>query len=176
MPRPTATDSIDTSQEIPQQQQHRLNSTTNSSLILNADILNSNLSSDYHSQTPTHFVQQTSLSSTHSDDNSSNILSLSMQEQINDTTTSSSNSIPISRSNTAELNNNSNQLITTPNLSPIQSLQSTPRPAMEDKSIQCINEEDGYEDDENSLEQDEINFEVKKRSGDDDSWSVEADR
>jgi hypothetical protein len=170
MPRPSTTDSTDTSQDI---QQQRLNLTPNSSLTLNNDITNSNSSSDYLPQS-SQLLQQNSLSSTQSDDNSSNIFSLSMQEQNNDTTTSSSNSIPISRCNTIELNNNSNQLITTPNLSPVQSLQSTPGPVMEDKSIQCLNDEDEYEDDENSREQEDI--EIKKRSGEDDSWTIEADR
>lgn len=170
MPRPSTNDSIDTSQEF----QQRLNPTTNSntSLIVNNDIINSNSSPDYQHQsssTPIRLVQQTSLSSTHSDDNISNIFSLSMQEQLNDTTTSSSNSIPISRNN---LINNSNLI--SPINSPIESLNSTSRPAMEDKSIQCINE-----DDENSIEQEEINdehLETKKRSNDDENWITEVDR
>jgi len=166
MPRPSTNDSNDPSQEL----QQRLNTTTtttnpNTSLVMNSDIINSNSSPDYHRQsssTPTRLVQQTSLSSTHSDDNTSNIFSLSMQEQTNDTTNSSSNSIPISRNNIIQLNNNSYSIktITTPNISPsispIQSLNSTPRPIMEDKCIQCINDEDEYEDDENSIEQDGI--------------------
>ncbi len=175
MPRPSTNDSNDTSQES----QQRLNTTTNpnTSLIINSDIINSNSSPDYNRQsssTPTRLVQQTSLSSTLSDDNTSNIFSLSMQEQINDTTTSSSNSIPISRNNPIQLNNNFDSIktITTPNISP--------RPTMEDKSIQCINDE---EDDENSIEQDEIEtindeqlIEINKRSGDDDNWTIKADR
>jgi len=191
MPRPSTNDSNDISQES----QQRLNPTTNSntSLIINSDIINSNSSPDYNRQsssTPTRLVQQTSLSSTLSDDNTSNIFSLSMQEQINDTTTSSSNSIPISRNNPIQLNNNFDSIktITTPNISPsispIQSLHSTPRPTMEDKSIQCINDEEEYEDNENSIEQDGIEtindeqlIEINKRSGDDDddSWTVKAD-
>jgi hypothetical protein len=183
MPRPSTSDLNDTSQES----QQRLNTPTNShtSLIINSDIINSNSSPDYNRQssstTPTRLLQQTSLSSTLSDDNNtSNIFSLSMQEQTNDTTTSSSNSIPISRNNN---NFNSIKTITTPNISPIQSLHSTPRPIMEDKSIQCINDEEEDEDDENSIEQDEIEtindeqlIEINKRSLDDESWTVTADR
>ena len=184
MPRPTATDSNDASQDL---QLQRLNSTTantNTPLVLNSDITNSNSSSDYHQQfssAPAHLVQQNSFSSTLSDENSSNMFSLSMQEPPNDTTTSSSNSIPISRSTVMELNNNSMKIITTPNVSPIHSLHSTPRPIMEDKCIQCINDEDN----ENSIEQDAIGSidieQIKKRSGDDvvsneESWTIAADR
>jgi len=146
MPRPSINDPNDSSIA------NSSLSTTNTSLIMNSDIINSNTSPDYHRQsssTPTHFVQQTSLSSTLSDDNTSNLFSLSIPEQINDTTTSSSNSIPISRDN-----NQFNAITTSPNLSPIQSSNSISRPIMEDKSIQCINDED--DDDENSIEQDRI--------------------
>jgi hypothetical protein len=146
MPRPSINDPNDSSIA------NSSLSTTNTSLIMNSDIINSNTSPDYHRQsssTPTHFVQQTSLSSTLSDDNTSNLFSLSIPEQINDTTTSSSNSIPISRDN-----NQFNAITTSPNLSPIQSSHSISRPIMEDKSIQCINDED--DDDENSIEQDRI--------------------
>jgi hypothetical protein len=176
MPRPSTNDSNDTSIT------NNTSSTTNlnTSAIVHSDIINSNSSPDYHRQsssTPTRLIQQTSLSSTLSDDNASNIFSLSMQEQINDTTTSSSNSIPISRTDSVQFNNNSNsiQTITTPNTSPIQSLHSTPRPVMEDKSIQCINDEDG---DENSTEQDGLNAEqiiTNKRAGEDENWTVTAD-
>jgi hypothetical protein len=145
MPRPSATDAIDTSIEL---QQQRLNPTVNTSLILSSDITNSNSSSDYRQQsssTPTRLIQQNSFSSTHSDDNTSNI-----QEQTNDTTTSSSNSIPIARNK----NSDSMKIITTPNISPpispIQSLHSISRPLMQDKSIQCIDDEDN----ENSIGRD----------------------
>jgi len=145
MPRPSATDAIDTSIEL----QQRLNPTVNTSLILSSDITNSNSSSDYRQQsssTPTRLIQQNSFSSTHSDDNTSNI-----QEQTNDTTTSSSNSIPIARNK----NFDSMKIITTtpnisPPISPIQSLHSTSRPLMQDKSIQCIDDEDN----ENSIGRD----------------------
>ncbi|CAF1002596.1 unnamed protein product [Rotaria sordida] len=198
MPRPSTTDSNDTSQEFQQRLNTILN--TNTSLVLNNDITNSNSSSDYRQQspsTPTRLVQQTSLSSTLSDDNStSNIFSLSMQEQNNDTTTSSSNSIPISRHSTIQFDNNLNSIktLTTPNISPsmspIQSLHSTPKPLMEDKCIQCINHKNEYEDDDISMKHDEIdiidnqqiiiNSEIKKRSADDiisndESWTIAAD-
>ncbi|CAF2715309.1 unnamed protein product [Rotaria sp. Silwood2] len=198
MPRPSTTDSNDTSQEFQQRLNTILN--TNISLVPNNDTTNSNSSSDYRQQspsTPTRLVQQTSLSSTLSDDNSSsNIFSLSIQEQNNDTTTSSSNSIPISRHSTIQFDNNLNSIktLTTPNISPsmspIQSLHSTPRPLMEDKCIQCINHKNEYEDDEISIEHDEIdaidnqqiitNAEIKKRSRDDiisndESWTMAVD-
>ncbi len=147
MPRPSTNDSTETSST----------SNPNTSLVANGDLINSNSSPDYHRQssTPTRFLHQTSLSSTLSDDNTSNVFSSSMQEQTNDTTTSSSNSIPISRNNAIELNNPSNsmQTDTTPNISPIQSLQSTPGPTMEDKSIQCINDTTEYASNENSMEE-----------------------
>jgi hypothetical protein len=145
MPRPSINDPNDSSIA------NTSLSTTNTSLIVNSDIINSNTSPDYQRQsssTPTHFVQQTSLSSTLSDDNTSNIFSSSIPEQTNDTTTSSSNSIPISRDN--HQFNSIETITTSPNLSPIQSSHSISRPIMEDKSIQCINEED--DDEENSME------------------------
>jgi hypothetical protein len=158
MPRPSATDSNDISHTTTSGISTPTN--INTSLILNGDITNSNSSLFPSSSTPPRLVQQNSLSSTLSDDNSSHMLSLSTQEQNNDTTTSSSNSIPISRHNTSLIKPitsplNINDL---PSISPIQSLRltPTPRPLMEDKSIQCIDDEDEYEDDENSKEQDGI--------------------
>lgn len=152
MPRPSINDPNESSTA------NNLSSTSNpnTSFTLSNDILdNNNTSPDYHRQsssTPTNFVQQTSLSSTLSDDNISNMFPLSMQEQTNDTTTSSSNSIPMARDH-----NQTNELIeNTPNLSPIQSAQSISRPIMEDKSIQCINNE---EQQENSRQQDQIDSE-----------------
>ena len=148
MPRPSINDPNDLSTA------NTSSSTANTSLIVNSDIINSNTSPDYHRQsssTPTHFVQQTSLSSTLSDDNTSNIFSSSIPEQTNDTTTSSSNSIPISRDNNQF--NSIEPLTTPPHLSPIQSSHSISRPIMEDRSIQCINDVD---DDENSIEQDRM--------------------
>ncbi|UJR26240.1 hypothetical protein I4U23_007581 [Adineta vaga] len=177
MPRPSATDLNDTSNDLQQQQQRSLTSANNNtSLILNSDISNSNSSSDYRQQTsstPTCLVQQTSLSSTLSDDIPSNMLSLSSQEQPNDTTTSSSNSIPISRNDNNEFN--SIKTITTPNVSPSTSpLHSTPKLIIEDKSIQ-------YVDHNNTKEQNQMEIvtatdaELKKRSSQDDSWIIIAD-
>ncbi|CAF4482693.1 unnamed protein product [Rotaria socialis] len=184
MPRPSTIDSNDVSQDFQQRLSTILN--TNASLVLNTDMNNSNSSSDYRQQSPstqTRLVQQTSLSSTYSDDNASNIFSLSMNEQVNDTTTSSSNSIPILRHTTKQLNMNSIQTITTPNISPtmspIQSLQSTPKTFMADKSIQCINQHKNEFPDNASHA--EINYEKpitgnNKRSGDDmESWTVAAE-
>lgn len=193
MPRPSINDPNDLSTA------NTSLSTANTSLIVNSDIINSNTSPDYHRQsssTPTHFVQQTSLSSTLSDDNTSNIFSLSIPEPTNDTTTSSSNSIPISRDNNQF--NSIETLTTPPNLSPIQSSHSISRPIMEDRSIQCINDVD---DDENSIEQDRIenidneqiptskkieffflkrkfisiDSEIKKRSEDEENWTITAE-
>ena len=147
MPRPSINDPNESSTA------NNLSSTSNpnTSFTANNDILDSNSSPDYHRQsssTPTNFVQQTSLSSTLSDDNISNIF---MQEQPNDTTTSSSNSIPITR----DLNQSTEFVENTPNLSPIQSAESISRPIMEDKSIQCINNQE----EENNREQDRIDSE-----------------
>jgi hypothetical protein len=174
MPRPSTNDLNDSSIA------NTPSSTANTSLIVNSDIINSNTSPDYQRQsssTPTHFVQQTSLSSTLSDDNISNAFLSSMPEQVNDTTTSSSNSIPISRDN-HQFNSIETIITTPPNLSPIQSLNSISRPTMEDKSIQCINEEN---DEENSMEEDqvetskEIHLETKKRPGDEENWTTAAE-
>jgi hypothetical protein len=146
MPRPSATDLNDTSTDpLQQQQRSQTPATSNASIVLTSDIPNSNSSPDYRSQTsltPTRLVQQTSLSSTLSDEMSPNILSLSTQEQTNDTTTSSFNSIPISRNNPIEPNIVKDT--TTPNVSPPSSpLHSTPKPTMEDKFIQCIDNDSG---------------------------------
>lgn len=143
MPRPSTTDPNETSTA----NNPSSISNPNTSLIISSDIIDSNSSSVYHRQssfTPTNFVQQTSLSSTLSDDNTSNIFPLSLQDQTNDTTTSSSNSIPISRdqNNITELTHRVNSMDTTPNLSPMQSADSIAQPIMEDKSIQCINDEE----------------------------------
>ena len=200
MPRPTVTDSNDTSQEY----QQRLCSTTN---ILNSDLTNSSSSSDYSQQSPKQVAQQTNLLSTFSDVTPSNIFSSSIQEQNN--TISSSSSVPTSHSNAIELNMNPNSM-TTPHISPIQSLHSTLKPTVEDKGIQCIANKNHNE---NSLEQDdietindeqiitsrkiniwmgiflfyvpfyfiEIDSEIKKRSrgdilSDNDNWTFAADR
>ncbi|CAF3589571.1 unnamed protein product [Rotaria sordida] len=208
MPRPATTDSIDTSHDL----QQRLNTTTatnnlstltttNVPLIINNhnatdDLTNGNStifsSPDYCQQsTSTRLIQQYNLPTTHSDKTLSNIHLLSTQ-QLNDSTISSydlnrssSNSIPIKRCNSIQLNNNSNSIktITTPLISPIQSLCSTSniRPLMEDKCIQCI------DDNENSTEHNEQltkNNISKKRNGQshddnnlssDESWTVAAD-
>lgn len=150
MPRPSINDPSESSIA------NNLSSTSNpnTSFTASNDILDNNSSPDYHRQsssTPTNFVQQTSLSSTLSDDNISNIFPLSLQEQPNDTTTSSSNSIPITR----DLNQSTEFVENTPNLSPIQSAESISQPIMEDKSIQCINNQE----EENSREQDRIDSE-----------------
>lgn len=151
MPRPTTNDPNENSTV----NNLSLTSNPNTSFTLGNELVDNNSSPDYHRQsssTPTNFVQQTSLSSTLSDDNISNMFPLSNQEQTNDTTTSSSNSIP-----TARDHNQTNDLIeNTPNLSPIQSAESIARPIMEDKSIQCINNE---EQEENSKQQDHIDSE-----------------
>lgn len=141
MPRPSTNDPNESSTAISS------TSNPNTSFTASNDILDNNSSPDYHRQsssTPTNFVQQTSLSSTLSDDNISNIFPLSMQEQPNDTTTSSSNSIPITR----DPNQSTDFVENTPNLSPIQSAQSM----IEDKSIQCLNNQEG----ENSKDQEQI--------------------
>ena len=174
MPRPSTNELNDSSIT------NTSSSTANTSLIVNSDTINSNTSPDYQRQsssTPTHFVQQTSLSSTLSDDIISNAFSSSMPEQANDTTTSSSNSIPISRDN--HQFDSVEAIATTPNLSPIQSSNSIARPIMEDKSIQCINEEN---DEENSMEEDrvetsnnEMHLEAKKRSSDEENWTTAAE-
>jgi hypothetical protein len=145
MPRPSTTDPIDTSHDL----QQRLNTTTSSNLstsTLNVPLTITNhnnttddlanghstifSSTDFRQQlTPTRLIQQ---------------YSLPTQTQHNDLNLSSPNSIPIQRHSSYSI-----KTITTPLISPIQSLCSTPniRPAMEDKSIQCI------DDNVNSIEQ-----------------------
>jgi hypothetical protein len=163
MPRPSATDSTDTSNDL----QRRLITTTNSipsttnvPLIMNnhnttGDLINSNLtlfpSADYRQQ-PTRLIQQHSLPTTLANNKTSNIHLISHNDSSNDRNISSSNSIPTARSSSIQLNNN--LTMTTPLISPVQSACSTPnsRPLMEDKGIQCIDDE---EISENSMEYDE---------------------
>ncbi|CAF3289336.1 unnamed protein product [Rotaria sp. Silwood2] len=207
MPRPSTTDSLDTSHDL----QQRLNTittnnlststTTNVPLTINNhtttdDLTNGNStifsSSDYRQQsTSTRLIQQYNLPRTHLDKTSSNIHLLSTQQHNDsaissyDLNISSPNSIPIKRCSSIQLNNNSNSIktITTPLISPIKSLCSTSniRPLMEDKCIQCI------DDNENSTEHNEqltkSNI-LKKRNGQshddnnsssDESWTVAAD-
>ena len=171
MPRPSTTDSIETSHDS----QRRLNTktsntpstptTTNVPLIINhhnttGDLANSNLSlfssSDYRQpSTPIRLIQQHNLSTTTSNHRISNIHSLSHNDTAissNELNISSPHSIPIVRSSSIQLNNN--RTMTTPLVSPIQSTRTTPnsRPLMEDKCIQCIDDE---ETSENSMEHDE---------------------
>lgn len=184
MPRPSTTDHIDTSQDLHQ----RLNttassnlstSTTNVPLTITSHTASDDLStgnstifasSDYHQQqsTPTRFIKQYSLPTTLSDKNSSNINLLSTQKT-NDSTissydrnTSSPNSIPTQRSSSIKLNNNPNLIrtITTPLISPVQSLSCTTtiRPVMEDKSIQCIDDNENSTDHNEQLSKSNYNF------------------
>ncbi|CAF0815235.1 unnamed protein product [Adineta ricciae] len=168
MPRPSATDLNDASNDLQQRSSTPANS-NNVSVVLTSDISNSNSSPDYRQHVC--LVQQTSLSSTFSDDIPSNALSLSSQEQTNDTTTSSSNSTPIARSHSIEIN--SIKGITTPNVSRAPSpLHSTPKPFTEDKSMQYIHQNSTKEYDPMETTSDS---ESKKRYNHDDSWTVIAD-
>ncbi|CAM4746966.1 unnamed protein product [Rotaria magnacalcarata] len=181
MPRPSTTDPVDTSHDL----QQRLNTTTSSNIstsTLNVpltitnhnttdDLANGNStifsSTDFRQQlTPTRLIQQYSLPT------------ITTQTQHNDSTYDlnilSPNSIPIHHNSSHSI-----KTITTPLISPIQSLCSTPniRPAMEDKSIQCI------DDNENSIEQlTKSNLSTKRNgqsrddnSSSDESWTVAAD-
>ncbi|CAF1088653.1 unnamed protein product [Adineta ricciae] len=187
MPRPSATDLNDAPNDLQQRSSTPANS-NNLSMVLTSDISNSNSSPDYRQHVC--LVQQTSLSSTFSDDIPSNVLSLSSHEQTNDTATSSSNSIPIARNHSMEIN--SIKGITTPNVSRSSSpLHSTPKPFTEDKSMQCINQNSTKEYDPmetttgifSRLRIDNVTFifltiidsEPKKRYNHDDSWTVIAD-
>jgi hypothetical protein len=165
MPRPSPTDSNDTSHDI----QQRLNTTTSNNLlvppinvplIINnhgaTDELANNNNSSLFPITPTRFIQQNSLPTTLSDKKTSNIHILSRQQHNNSTTSSndlnisSSNSISVHRSSPIQLNNHPSSIktITTPLVSPIQSLRSTSnaRPLMKDKSIQCIDDNENSTD------------------------------
>jgi hypothetical protein len=161
MPRPSPTDSIETSHDL----QQRLNITTSNNislvpptnvpLIINnhttPDDLANNHNLSLFPSTPTLLIQQHSLPTTLSNKKISNIHVLSRQQHNNSSTLSndfnisSPNSIPI------QLNNNPTLIktITTPLISPIQSLRSTSntRPLMKDKSIQCIDDNENSTDD-----------------------------
>ncbi|CAF1604533.1 unnamed protein product [Rotaria sp. Silwood1] len=175
MPRPSTIDSVDTSHDL----QQRLNTTTTSNVPLTinnhsttVDLTNGNStifsSSDYRQQsTSTHLIQQYNLSTLKQQHNDSTISSY-------DLNISSSNSIPIKHCNL-----NTIKTITTPLISPICSTTNI-RPIMEDKCIQCI------DDNENSTEHNEQL--IKKRNGqshddddddnnlsNDESWTVAAD-
>ncbi|CAF3360538.1 unnamed protein product [Rotaria socialis] len=181
MPRPSTTDPIDPSHDL----QQRLHTTTSSNIstsTLNVpltitnhnttdDLANCNStifsSTDFRQQlTPTRLIQQYSLPT------------IATQTQHNDSTYDlnilSPNSIPIQHNSSHSI-----KTITIPLISPIQSLCSTSniRPAMEDKCIQCI------DDNENSIEQLTKGNLPKKRNGQslddnsssDESWTVAAD-
>ncbi|CAF4416557.1 unnamed protein product, partial [Adineta steineri] len=158
MPRPSPTDSIDTSHDL----QQRLTTTTNNTssipatnvpLIINNHTATDNVANNNNSSlfpsTSTHLIQQHNLSTTLSDKKPSNIHLISRQQHDNSTISSndlnisSPNSISIHRSSPIQLNNNPSSLktITTPLMSPIQQTlrtTSNSRPLMKDKSIQCI--------------------------------------
>lgn len=154
MPRPSPTDSIDASHDLQQRLNTAINNTssTNVPLIINNHTVTDDLATTNNlslfSSTPTRLIQQHSLPTTLSDKKPSNIHLLSRQQHNNSTTSSndlnlsSSNSIPIHRSSPIQLNNNPSSIktITTPLVSPIQSLRSplNIRPLMKDQSIQCI--------------------------------------
>lgn len=156
MPRPSTTDSVDTSHDL----QQRLNATTTtggssiSTSISNVPlpVNNHNItdgltngnstifsSNDYRQQsTSTRLMQSYSLPTTQQQQpHTDSIYGLNV---------SLPNSIPIQRGNAKSI-----KTITTQVISPIKSLCSTGnvRPSMEDKSIQCIG------DNENSKEQHE---------------------
>ena len=107
MPRPSTIDSLDTSHEIQPRSNASSSSTssmmnTTMPLASASDHLNSKLShlasADYPQISPIRLLPQLSLPATLTDDTASNLLSsTAIQEHINDTTTSSSNSIPIAR-------------------------------------------------------------------------------
>ena len=197
MPRPSATDSNEASS-------HTIPSATNAPLILPGDVSFVS-SADYRSQlsTPTRFIQQTNVPSNLWDDPTSAYLSLSsMHEQTNDSTTSSTNSIPVQRSISTQSYGQSNSFRTiaspspssrtqSPSISPIDSLHSASmtKASTEGKLTQGIS----HDDDENSMEREmadnepmptgeRVEFDgttVQKRKSDgqdDDSWTTDAER
>ena len=154
MPRPSTNESLDTSHEI----QHRSSSASsmmNSTLPLApaSEHLNSNLShlasADYPPVSSVRLLPQLSLPATLSDDTALNLLSsTSIQEHSNDTTTSSSHSIPIPRHDSTHVDDgftsvsaaaSPGQKVDSPPMSPIRSW-STLTASVEEKSMQCIEE------------------------------------
>jgi hypothetical protein len=129
MPRPSTTDSLDSSHDL----QQRLNPPTSSApstpninvpLIINNsnpidDLANSN------SSTSTRLIQQHSLPTIISDKKTSNIHILSIPKQHNDSTTSTND---INKSSSIQRKNS------------IMTTSSNSRPLMQDKSIQCIDD------------------------------------
>ncbi|CAF3760547.1 unnamed protein product [Adineta steineri] len=200
MPRPSPTDSIDTSHDL----QQRLTTTTNNTssipatnvpLIINNHTATDNVANNNNSSlfpsTSTHLIQQHNLSTTLSDKKPSNIHLISRQQHDNSTISSnelnisSPNSISIHRNSPIQLNNNPSSLktITTPLMSPIQQTlrtTSNSRPLMKDKSIQCIDDNENSTGDEEQITKNNLS---KKRNGhshensssSDESWTVAAD-
>jgi hypothetical protein len=185
MPRPSATDStIDTS--------HLSSSTNNTPVVINGHITTSDMatsvSSIFTSTTPPRLLQQRSLPSTLSDDVLLSSLSGQQQQQHNDSidlnlSSSPNSSIPIHRSSLIQLNNNpaSIKTITTPLsvnasslLSPMHSLRSTSstRPLMEDKCIQCIDDETYNNEDEEMATTDDDNEEEEEEEEQDDEEQI----
>ena len=164
MPRPSTTSSVDTSQDV-QQRITTISNSNSSTLTANMPLTINNQnatdrltngnstifsSANYHQSTnPT---QPHNLSKIVSDKKSSNINFLSMHQQNNsvkDFNSSSSNNISARCNNSIQMNNNNNNNNNSNSINALlMSSRSTTnmRPVMEDKCIQCI------DDNENSIE------------------------
>jgi hypothetical protein len=183
MPRPSTTDSLDTSHDL----QQRLNPPTSSTpstptatinvpLIINnpnqTDVL-ANSNSSLIPSTSTRLIQHHSLIS---DKKTSNIHVLSIPKQHNDSTTS-----------TNDLNKSSSNCISIHRNNPL--ISSNSRPAMEDKSIQCIDDNENSTANSDQITKSNLRFlfiylfisifffvdKKRNRQSSDESWTVAAD-
>ena len=150
MPRPSPSDSLETSHDVQQRlttvsSATPLTLSTNVPLIINnhsiaAEPTNNNTNSSLFPSTSSRFIQQHTLPTALSDNKTTNLHVLSQQHNdptiaSNEVDISSPNNISIQRNSPTQPNNYSNSIKT---IATSLISTSTTRPLMKDKSIQCI--------------------------------------